>query len=78
MDEKQFTELMGRLGVLSKLLAWNILQGKESLTQRALALSSAGLERKEIAWLLGQDPDLISQTLYQAKQAKGSKKERVK
>jgi len=67
---------MERLGVISKLLAWSILQGKETLTQRAVALSSMGLERKDIAWLLDKDPDLISRTLYQAKQAKGSKKKR--
>lgn len=76
INDKQFSELMDRLGVISKLLAWNILQGKETLTQRAVALSSMGLERKDIAWLLDEDPDLISQTLYQAKQAKGSKKKR--
>jgi len=70
INDKQFSELMDRLGIISKLLAWSILQGKETLTQRAVALSSMGLERKDIAWLLNEDPDLISQTLYQAKQAK--------
>jgi len=76
ISNKQFSELMDKLSVISKLLAWNILQGKETLTQRAVVLSSMGLERKDIAWLLDEDPDLISQTLYQAKQAKGSKKRR--
>jgi hypothetical protein len=78
MGDKQFVELMDRLGVISKLLAWNTLQGKKTLTQRAVALSSMGLKRKNIAWLLDEDPDMISRTLYQAKKAKGSKKDVAK
>lgn len=74
MNDKQITEFMNKLDVITKLLASNILEGK-NLTQQALALSSIGLERKDIAWILGKDPDLISQTLYQAKKSKGGKKE---
>ncbi len=74
MNDTQFAELMSRLGIITKLLASNILEGKETLTEQAVAFSSMGLERKEIAWILDKDPDLISQTLYQAKKAKGSKK----
>jgi hypothetical protein len=77
MNDKQIAELMNKLDVIAKLLASNILEGK-NLTQQALALSSLGIERKDIAWILGEDPDLISQTLYQTKQAKGRKKEEKK
>ena len=77
MNDRQIAELMNKLDVMAKPLASNILEGK-NLTQQALALSSIGLERKDIAWILGKDPDLISQTLYQAKQAKRIKKETKK
>ena len=46
------------------------------MTEQATILSSIGLERKNIAEILGKDPDLISQTLYQAKQSKRKKKNR--
>ncbi len=78
LSDKQFSELMDRLGIISRLLAWNILQGKESLTEQAITLASVGLERKDIAGILGKDPDLISQTLYQAKRSKGGRKEGTK
>jgi uncharacterized protein YciW len=74
MSEKQFSELMHRLDIMTRLLAWNILQGKESLTEQAVTLSSLGLEAKDIVTILGKDQHFISQTLYQAKKSKGGKK----
>ncbi len=73
MDDKQFAQLMHELTIIAKLLASNIVQGR-NLTQQALTLSSLGLETKDIAELLGRKSDLISQTLYQAKKTKGSRR----
>lgn len=78
LNDKQFSELMDRLGIITRLLAWSILQGKESLTEQAVTLASIGLERKDIVWILEKDPALISQTLYQAKKSKGGRKEATK
>jgi hypothetical protein len=70
MNDEQITTLMNRLEILARLLAANLLDGK-NLTQQAMLLSSFGLETKDIAWILGKDSKLISQTLYQAKKSKG-------
>lgn len=67
-------ELNRKVGIAIKLLAANLLQGK-NLTQQALFLSSLGIGRGDIAWILGKDPDLISQSLYQVKSRKPKKKE---
>jgi hypothetical protein len=49
------------------------MEGK-NLTQKALTLSSLGVETGDIAEILGKDSSIISQTLYQAKKTKGSKR----
>jgi hypothetical protein len=73
MEDTQFAKLRHELRIIAKLLTWNLLQGK-NLTEKALTLSSLGLETREIADLLQKDSDLISQTLYQAKKTKRSKR----
>lgn len=77
MNDKQFAELSKKMDTVIKLLASNLVQGK-NLTQQAVLLSAMGLERKDIALILDKDPALISQSLYQAKKSKGSKKEEKK
>ena len=62
-----------KIGIVIKLLAANLLQGK-NMTQQALLLSSMGIGRSDIAWILGKDPDLISRSLYQVKSRKATKK----
>jgi hypothetical protein len=71
-DDKQTAELVHELKIIAKLPASNIMEGK-SLTEKALTLSSLGLETGDIAEILGKDSGLISQTLYQAKKTKGNK-----
>lgn len=73
MEKEQFGELMKKVDIVTKLLASSMVQGK-NLTEQATILSSSGLERKDIAEILRKDPDLISQTLYQAKQSRRGKK----
>jgi len=75
MDDKQFAEFMKKLDIVIKLLVSKMTQGK-TLTGRVVTLDSIGLERKDIAWILGEDPHLISQILYQAKKSKGSKEKK--
>jgi hypothetical protein len=70
-------ELNRKVDIAIKLLAANLLQGK-NLTQQALFLTSLGIGRGDIAWILGKDPDLISQSLYQSKSRKSKKKESQK
>lgn len=77
MNDTQIGELMRKLDIIIKLLTANMLQGKD-LTQQATALSSIGLETKDIAQILGKDSHLVSSTLYQAKKSKGSNKEEKK
>jgi hypothetical protein len=69
MEDEQFTELSKKLDMIIRLLASNLLQGK-NLTRQAVLLSEIGLERKEIALILNKHPDLIRATLYQAKKSK--------
>ena len=71
------SELNRKIDIAIKLLAANLLQGK-NLTQQALFLSSLGVGRGDIAWILGKDPGLISQSLYQVKSRKSKKKESQK
>lgn len=73
MNDAQVGELMRKLDIIIKLLTANMLQGKD-LTQQAMFLSSIGVEIKDIAVILGKDSHLISSTLYQAKQSKGTRK----
>lgn len=77
MEDKQFNELKHELTVITKLLAMNLLQDK-NLTEQVLLLSSAGIGTGDIAKLLQKDSSLISQTLYQAKKARGSDKRHEK
>jgi hypothetical protein len=73
MNDTQVGELMRKLDIIIKLLTTTMLQGKD-LTQQATMLSSIGLETGDIAEILGKDSHLISSTLYQAKQSKGTRK----
>jgi DNA-directed RNA polymerase specialized sigma24 family protein len=68
LDEDRWNALNRKLDLMSRLLALNLLQGK-NLTQQIMTLSSIGLEPKEIAQLLGKDPHVVSQTLYRTKKA---------
>jgi hypothetical protein len=77
MNDTQVAELMRKLDTVTRLVAANMLQGKDP-TQQATFLSSIGLETKDIAEILGKDSHLISSTLYQAKQSKVTRKKGAK
>jgi len=74
MDARQFAELSKKMDIVIKLLASNVVQGK-NLTQQAAMLSAIGLEIKDIALILDKDPHLISQTLYRVNKSKSGKEE---
>jgi hypothetical protein len=74
MDMSDNPDLNRKIDIAIKLLAANLLQGK-NMTQQALLLSSLGIGRGDIAWILGKDPDLVSRSIYQVKSRKAKKKE---
>jgi hypothetical protein len=74
MSENPNEELNRKVEIAIKLLAANLLQGK-NMTQQALFLSSLGIGRGDIAWILGKDPDLISRSLYQVKSRKAKQED---
>lgn len=59
MDDKQFNEINKKLDTISRLLALNIVGNKKFIEQVGM-LSSAGLQPKEIAALLGKTPANVS------------------
>ncbi len=74
MDDRQFAELSKKMDIVIKLLASNVVQGK-NLTQQATMLSAIGLEIKDIALNVNKDPHLISQTLYRVSRSKSGKED---
>ena len=65
MDEKQFEALMERLDLMARLVVVSVLSEKKTLSAKVLALSGVGTRPKDIAWLLGKDPQRIREVLYQ-------------
>ena len=59
MSEKQFEILSEKIDTLIKLTAINALKDR-SLTDQVEILSEIGLQPKEIATILGTDPNTVS------------------
>ena len=73
MDKEQFRELVGKLDILTKLLAANIFQGKP-LGDSILFLADLGLQNKEVAEILGTTPACVNKIKYEAKHPKKKQK----
>ena len=65
MNDKQFAELMEKVEIVAKLLAFGSVSDKKTLGDRAVELSEAGLRPKDIGWLLGKNAQRINEILYQ-------------
>jgi len=63
MDEKQFQILSGKIDIVIKLLALNVVEGKELKKQVSL-LASSGFQPKDIADILEKTPNHIRVILY--------------
>lgn len=71
-DVDKIARLENRLDTLVRLFAMTTIKGLDSLKEKAVVLSKAGLAPKEIAALCDTMPNTISVALSQAKrEAKG-------
>jgi len=73
MDEKQFMEITGKMDLIVRLLALNIVKDLKVQKDKIVALSSFGFGPSEIAKLLGTTPNTVSVALSEIK--KKAKKE---
>ena len=72
MEVDNVARLETKLDTLIKLFAMASIKGLDSVKEKAIALSRAGLSPKEIAALCDTTPNTISVALSQAKrEAKG-------
>lgn len=74
MSDKQFKILTEKLDTLIKLPAIDALKGK-NLTDQVEILSEIGLEPKEIARILGTDPNTVRTLKSRVKSRKTKKTE---
>jgi len=75
MDEKQFKEIMGKMDLIVRLLAINLVKDLKVQKDKIIALSSFGFGPSDIAKLLGTTPNTVSVALSEIK--KKAKKEEV-
>ena len=75
MSDKQFKILTEKLDTLIKLTAIDALKGK-NLTDQIEILSEIGLQPKEIATILGTDPNTVRVLKSRLKSRKTKKTER--
>ena len=72
MSDKQFKILSEKLDTLIKLTAINALKGK-NLTDQVEILSEIGVQPKEIATIIGTDPNTVSVLKSRVKRRKAKK-----
>ena len=71
-DVNKMAQVEAKLDTLIRLFAMTVMKGLDSVKEKAVALSKAGLSPKEIAALCDTTPNTISVPLSQAKrEAKG-------
>ena len=70
MDEKQFKEITGRLDLITRLLALNVVRDMKSQKEKILMLASFGLGPTSIAELLGTTVNTVKVTLSKARKRK--------
>jgi hypothetical protein len=63
MDKQQFEQLSNKLDTIIRLLALNVVEGKE-LKYQVSILSSFGFQPKQIADMLGRTPNHIRVILH--------------
>lgn len=76
MDEKQFKEITGKIDLIVRLLALDLVKDFKVQKDKIIALSSFGFGPSEIAKLLGTTPNTVSVALSEIK--KKAKKEEGK
>jgi len=64
MEEKQFEEIIKKLDLIAKLISLDLIKSEKTLTARVEVLDSSGFKPKEIAVLLGKEPNHIHQILH--------------
>lgn len=70
MDDKQFDQLSGKMDTIIKLLAMNLVEGKDFKNQ-VLTLSAFGFQPKQIAEVLGKTSNNVSVTLHRLRLERG-------
>lgn len=76
IDEKQFREITGKMDLIARLLALNIVKGLKVQKDKIITLSSFGFGPSEIAKLLGTTSNTVSVALSEIKK-KGKKEEQA-
>lgn len=69
MTNEQFTEILNKLDMLTRLVALNLLEEKKQQEQIIL-LKRVGLEPKEIAEMLDTTPNTVRVTLSKLRKTK--------
>lgn len=70
MDEQQFKQLSEKMDIIIKLLALNVVEGKELKNQVSI-LSSFGFQPKQIADMLGKTPEYMRVILHRLRKERG-------
>lgn len=70
MDEKQFKELSGKLDLITRLLALNLVKDMKTQIEKISTLSNFGFSPIDIANSLGTSPNTVSVTLSRIRREK--------
>lgn len=74
MDEKQFEQLSGKVETIIKLLAMNLVEGKDFKNQ-VLTLSAFGFQPKQIAEALGKPGGSVRSILHRYRLEQGEEEQ---
>jgi hypothetical protein len=70
VDDQQFKQLSNKIDTIIKLLAVNVVEGKQ-LKDQVSMLSSFGFQPKQIADMLGKTPNNIRVILHRLREERG-------
>jgi len=70
VDDQQFKQLSNKMDIIIKLLAMNMVEGKQ-LKDQVSILSSFGFQPKQIADVLGKTPNNVRVILHRFRQERG-------
>jgi len=70
MDEKQFEEISGKLDLITRLLALNLVKDMKTQNEKILTLSSFGFGPTSIAEMLGTSSNTVNVALSKIRSKK--------
>lgn len=74
MSDNELSILSERINQLVNLAAFQIIESRQTLTEKIVILGGLGLDRNQIASICGTTPAVVSVRLSEARKPKRAKK----